>query len=159
MIAEAGGERCFLDCLGRAADHSGDLHGIAAAHLVGGQREHRFEEADVGIADFELGGMDADGETAGTGCQVVTGKRALAALIQLAAGGERQGVGGDNAPAANCLSPRHDKTSEILDDSEPPDDQNFPSRVSKWVGLLSARPPMPIHCAVHSTICSMPTEG
>ena len=60
--------------------------------------EHRAVEPDV--ADRELRGVDADGETAGAGVEVVARECSLAALVEAAIGVERERVGGDHGSGA-----------------------------------------------------------
>jgi len=55
---------------------------------LGGEREDRGVEADLGVADLELGGVHADGKAAGTGVDVVADEGALAGFVPAAPVGE-----------------------------------------------------------------------
>ncbi len=100
VVAEAVEEGGFLNRLRRgAADaaNADDGPGVAV-HCLGGEGKHGFEEADAGLADGELGGVDTDRETTGPCGEVVAGERALAALVETAGRGEGQRMGGDGEP-------------------------------------------------------------
>ena len=56
--------------------------GVRSIHFLGGNGQHRLEQTDVGIADRELGRVDADGEAAGAGRGVVARQRPLPALVE-----------------------------------------------------------------------------
>ena len=64
------------------------------ARRLGRELEHRAVEPDV--ADRELRGVDADGETACPGVDVVARECALPALVETAIGVERERVGRDD---------------------------------------------------------------
>ena len=73
-------------------------------HRLRRQRQYRFQQPVFWLMQLELGRMHAHGHTAGAGRAVVAGQRALAPLIQLEVGGERERVGGDNLPVGQMLS-------------------------------------------------------
>src|SRR5581483_2207165 len=112
--------------------------------LLGGQGEDRLEEP--GFPDRELGRVDPDGEPARAGGEVVARERALAPLVQLPLRGQRERVGRDDdpLPEQGALGGVH---------------QNFPSRVSKWLGLFSVRPPVRTQWATQEIIGSTGTAG
>ena len=64
------------------------------------EAEDGFVECDVGIADGELGGVNADGKSAGTGVEIVADEGALVGFVPAAAGGERERKGGDELAGA-----------------------------------------------------------
>ena len=66
----------------------------------GCEAEDGFVECDVGIADGELGGVNADGKSAGTGVEIVADEGALVGFVPAAAGGERERKGGDELAGA-----------------------------------------------------------
>ena len=70
--------------------------GVGAIHFFGGERENRVEQADLWIVNRELRGVDADGEAAGAGGDVVAREGALAAFVELARRGEGERMGGDH---------------------------------------------------------------
>ena len=91
VIAETARDLRFLDRLRRAAGEPGDHDRRLARPLGGaahGELEHRREQP--GLADGELGGVDADGQPARAGVEVVASERALAARVELAIGIERE---------------------------------------------------------------------
>src|SRR5215467_14411505 len=81
VIAEGARELRLLDRLRRAADEPRD-HDLRRARPFGaaahGELQHRLEQA--GLADGELGGVDADREPARAGVEIIAGERALAEL-------------------------------------------------------------------------------
>jgi hypothetical protein len=91
VIAEGARDLRLLDRLRRAADEPRD-HDLRRARPFGGaahgELQHRLEQA--GLADGELGGVDADREPARAGVEVVARERALAAGVELAIGVERE---------------------------------------------------------------------
>ncbi len=68
---------------------------MQTVELIGGQREDGFEEVVFGMTDFELRGMDTDGEATGLGGDVVAKESALTAFVEMARGGEREGARGN----------------------------------------------------------------
>src|SRR6476620_8150044 len=66
------------------ADERVGAIGVGAVHFFGGDFEHRSEQTDRRIVDGELRGVDADGEAACAGSDVVTRESALAAFSELA---------------------------------------------------------------------------
>ena len=67
-----------------------------------GDRQHLLEQA--GLADRELGRVDADGEAAGTGVEVVARQGALAAPVEPARRIERERMGRDREPVEQALA-------------------------------------------------------
>src|SRR5262249_10806011 len=75
----------LLARLGGATDEPRDHDWRLARPFLGaahGKLQHRLQER--GIADGELGGVDADRESACAGVEIVAGERALAARVELA---------------------------------------------------------------------------
>ncbi len=79
---------------GEAGDHQHRPLG-PVRHGLGGAAQHGLIEPVV--ADGELGGVDADGQAADAGIEVVAAERSLAAEVDLAFGVERQGMGRNDA--------------------------------------------------------------
>lgn len=98
VVAEFAHELRFGHGLRSAAADAGDADErlAGAGHFLGGQRENGMEEADLGIADGELRGVNADREAAHARGEIVARERALAALVETTRGGEREGMGGDD---------------------------------------------------------------
>ena len=71
---------------------------VRAIHLLAGERQHRLEEADRGIANGELRRVHADRQAAGSGRGVVARQRALPALVEPAVAVKGQRMRG-NDPA------------------------------------------------------------
>ena len=90
MESQVAGQLCLADRLrGRAADSChADQRLVALAvesiEFIGRQRQHRFEQTDLRIADGKLRGVHAHSDPARSGSAVVTPQRALAPLVQLA---------------------------------------------------------------------------
>ena len=75
------------------AQQAPSARGFDLAQGSAGQLEHGPQQA--GLADRELRGVYAHGQASGAGCRVVAGQCALGTFVELALGGERQGMGGD----------------------------------------------------------------
>ena len=113
LIAKLGRERRFMDSLLGLSTNAGDAHQrcvaflICPAHLLGGQFEHRLEQADLLIANLELRRVYANRKPTRAGGDVVARQCALATLIELAVRRQGQRVRGyrDTAPEnlTNCL--------------------------------------------------------
>jgi hypothetical protein len=91
VVAEPARDLRLVHRLRLAAGEPRDHHHGSARPLgraAEGKLQHPLEQP--GLANGELGGVDADREPAGTGVEIVTGKRALAAGIELAVGVERE---------------------------------------------------------------------
>ena len=91
VIAEADRRARLLDGLGGAAGEAGDHHHRAVGprlRRLANRAQHRLVQ--TGITDGELGGVDANGEAAGAGVEVVAGQHPLAAGVEAALGVERQ---------------------------------------------------------------------
>src|SRR5690606_32289111 len=80
---------------GEAGDHGQRPVGPGRSRF-GGEPEDFPVEAR--LADGELGGVDADGEPARAGVEIIARQRALAAHIEFPAGVERQRMRGDDRP-------------------------------------------------------------
>ena len=110
MIAESREQaRASRDGLCRLAADAADPdqrlrpRAVGAVHLLGGQREHRLEQADPRLADGELRRVHADRQAAGAGGDVIPRQRALASLVEPAVRGERERVrGDDDASREHC---------------------------------------------------------
>ena len=99
---------------------------------------------------LELGRMHTHGHTARAGRTIVARQRALAPLIQLEVGGERERVGGDNLPVGQMLS-QFGYTVWGIRSSR---------RASrKWVGLSSDAPSFCTQSAIHCSIWCSETRG
>jgi hypothetical protein len=57
---------------------------LALAGGFDGELQNRLKEADLGITDGKLSGVNANGDTAGACLAVIARKRALAAFVKLA---------------------------------------------------------------------------
>ena len=101
MIAEIARDLRLLHRLSGAAGEPGDHDRPLARPISGaahGEFQHRCKQP--GLADGELGGMDADGQPARAGIEVVAGEGALTARVELAIGIERERMRRDHrAPA------------------------------------------------------------
>ena len=101
MIAEIARDLRLLHRLSRAAGEPGDHDRPRARPISGaahGEFQHRCKQP--GLTDGELGGMDADGQPARAGIEVVAGEGALTARVELAIGIERERMRRDHrAPA------------------------------------------------------------
>ena len=101
VIAEAARRLCLAHRLRGAPGEPGD-HDRRRGRPLGGAAHRQLQHRPVepGVADRELGGVDADREPAGAGVEVVAGQRALAAGVELALGIERERMRRDHdAPA------------------------------------------------------------
>ena len=96
------------------------------------------------LADLELCRVNADRDAARACRQIVASQSALPPLVELPVRCQRQRMRRNHHAFTQPLAPAH---------------QNFPSLVSKCVGLLSVAPPSPIQSATHSIICSIVTLG
>lgn len=128
---------------GGAAD-ARHLDEVRSAKLIRREREHRLEQPELRIANGELRRMHADRHAARTGSFVITRQRALAALVELARGRQRQRMRRNHQTSQQFLAQRF---------------QNCPSLTSKCVGLSQTGPPRPIQAASHSIIWSAVTSG
>ena len=153
--AEEGSVESELDrrcCLGKrlsrrpddACDE--DRVRVAVAGRLGGELEHRAVQVDARRPDRELRRVDTDGDPAGTGVDVVAREAALAALVELPLGRERERVGRDHEPFGQPCAQRFSV-------------QKRPSRVSKCVGLPSVGRSSATQAAVHSSSCLAGTRG
>ena len=96
VVAERDGAPCFVHRLGCGPGQSADL-GNRAVHPIVDGRRGQLQNLVVkpGLADGELGGVHADGQSAGPGVQVVPRQRPLPAGIEVAFGVKGQRVGRD----------------------------------------------------------------
>ena len=159
VIAEAEGDIGFRESLFRPPDEARDPHqrpvgpGLGG---LGGDPEHRLVEA--GLADRELGRVHADREAAGAGVEIVAGERALAPLVEPAAGIEGQRMGRDHDAAG-------ERRSNRLRNLAPGEAhgtagaENTPSRTSYRVGLARLGMSRATQSAVHSIISPSGTPG
>ena len=150
VIPAASGAFRFLHGLRRGTDDTGHADGFSLPQFFHGQRKHRFEQAHMRIADFELRGVNPYRHPPSARGQIIACERALPPFVQLAIGLERQRMRGNRHAAPQLFAP--DLFADISH-------QKRPSRVSKCVGLESVAPPIPIHSATHSIICSTVTDG
>ena len=112
VVAEIAQQGGFADGLVGLADRAADAdefvlaigRGIGAVHFLPGELQDGLEQA--GLADFKLRGVDADGQSARAGGDVVAQERPLAALVELSGGIERERVGGNGDAFGECLSNR-----------------------------------------------------
>ena len=144
IVAKRGGQFSLANGLRGAAHQAGHFDRGGAAQLFHGEFEHRPVQAEARLANLELGGVNAHGNAPGARGQVVAGEGALAALVHFAVSSESERMGWNDHAPAECFAKVH---------------QNFPSVVSKCVGLLRVEPPIRIQCATHSIICSKVTVG
>ena len=114
VIAESTGSARFREGLRGATAEAGDERERARLRLgasgvrsreprrggFGREAQDGFIECDVGIADGELGGVNADSKSAGTGVEVVADEGALVRFVPAAAAGERERKGGDELAGA-----------------------------------------------------------
>jgi hypothetical protein len=115
VVAAAHGKFRLANGLRRAAHDARDFHqvghgvvpGISGAQLLHRKFQDRFEQAEARVADFELRGVYAHRHATGARGQVVAREGALAALIELACGGQRQRVRGDRHAFPQLLAPTH----------------------------------------------------
>src|SRR3954451_12216920 len=125
------GKPCVVADVARGAGFSGGLPGRTGEardqrqrtlgpvrRSLGGKLEHGTVEAD--IADRELRGVYADRKAAGAGVDVIARQRPLMRFVELAFGGEREGmrwqhgaVGDQLADLAVDLTVVHDVLSEF----------------------------------------------
>jgi hypothetical protein len=79
---------------------------IGGIHFFGSQTQYRLKEADPGIANCKLGGVNGHRESTCSGGDIVTSERPLAALIQTPLGREGERMGGNHrASRQNALHP------------------------------------------------------
>lgn len=113
VITEAGGGGGLGDGLGRAAAGAGDLDEVAGGGGEGGvdgirgELEHGFEETVAGIADGELRGVHAHGETARAGGNVVASERGLMARGKAAGGVKRERLRGNDVAGEEVAAEVH----------------------------------------------------
>jgi len=114
VIAEGTGGVRFREGLRGAAAEAGDERERTRLRLgasgrrsreprgggFGRETEDGFVECDVGIADGELGGVNADSKSPGTGVEIVADEGALVGFVPAAAAGERERKGGDELAGA-----------------------------------------------------------
>ena len=125
---------------------------------LGGEPQHRLVEPRV--PDGELGGVDADGEPAGAGVDVIAAERPLPRGIQPAPGVEGQRVGRDR----HALSQRRPHRRRHVAPGEAPAHDaagawNTPSLTSYWVGLARLGMSRATQSATQSIICPSGTRG
>ena len=99
VVAQGNSEFGFARRLSRWAADAGDLEECARLALVtdiGGQRQYRFQQANV--ADGELRRVDANRHAACAGVTIVAGQRALTSLVELARGVQGKRVRRDDEP-------------------------------------------------------------
>jgi hypothetical protein len=87
------------------SDGAGNLKNIFPARFFLRQFEDGLEKRHSGIADRELGGVDADSDSARSRRNVVTGESPLTALVQTPLGRQRQRMRRNNE---TCPEPRPD---------------------------------------------------
>src|SRR5712692_6314670 len=92
--------------------NTGDFYRIASASLLRCQLQHRFQQSHVCIANCELSGVNSHSDTARARGEIVARESALPALVELAFGGEGEGVRRYDKSLAEFLANLH---------------QNFPS--------------------------------
>lgn len=101
VVTEFARELSFGAGLGSPAAGTSDLDegagigGEGSIKRLAGEFEDRAKEVVLGVADFELSGMHADGESPATGGDVVAGECALVPLGELAVLIECEGERGD----------------------------------------------------------------
>ncbi len=102
VVAKIGEECGFANGLGRVATDSADTDersgttAVGAVDFFGGECQNGFEEADLGIANGELRGVNTDGEASGAGGDVVARECALAAFVEATIRVERERMRGDD---------------------------------------------------------------
>src|SRR3954470_5636388 len=92
VVAERLRKLRFALRLGGLAGEAGDHHDFAPSCLLHGDAQHRLVEPD--IANSELRGVHADGESAAASIEVVARERPLPPLVELPAGVQRKGMSG-----------------------------------------------------------------
>jgi hypothetical protein len=102
MVAKVAKQPCLGQSLrGSAAnsaypDERRSSRPVNQIHFFAGERKHRFEKADLRVADCELRRVDADGDAASAGCGVVPRQRALMPLVEASVRVESQRVRGND---------------------------------------------------------------
>jgi len=105
VVAAFDRELRFIERLFGLAADSGDFEDFAPGAQTpfvdesGGFAEHRFEEPDLRVADFELGGVDADRDAARARVDIIAAEGALVARRKTTLRVERQRLGGDDRAA------------------------------------------------------------
>src|SRR6202008_4178645 len=95
IVAESSSQLRFGQSLLCLPAGSGDFHDVMCAAFFERESEDRLKQSNLGIADGELSGVHGNRDSSGAGGNVIAGEGTLAALIQFAAGVEREGVRGD----------------------------------------------------------------
>ena len=112
VVAKVSEERGFANGLWRVATDSADADqrnravAVGAVHFFSGECQDGFEEADLRIANGELRGVNADGEAAGAGGDVVARECALAAFVEATVCVEGERMGGDDGALGEELEER-----------------------------------------------------
>ena len=159
MVAEAERDIRFRQRLLRPPDEARDPHQRAVGPRVGrlgGELQHRLVEP--GLADRELRGVDAHGEPAGAGVDVVAAERALPLRIQPAPGIERERVRRDH-DATRERRPHRRRHVAPGEAHEAAGAANTPSLTSYWVGLARLGMSRATQSATQSIIAPKGTRG
>ena len=84
-----------MACCGRAGEPRDHRHRPLGPGRRGFRRELQHRPIQPDLADRELRGVDADGQPAGAGIEVIARQRPLMPGVELAVGVERQRMRGD----------------------------------------------------------------
>ena len=159
VIAEAEGDVRLGQRLFRPPDQARDTHQRPVCPGVGGlggELQHRLVESR--LPDRELRGVDADGEPAGAGVDVVAGERPLPLRIQSALGVERERMRRDH----HALGERRPHRRRHVAPGEAHDAagaENTPSLTSYCVGLARLGMSRATQSATQSIIRPSGTRG
>src|SRR5262249_50138652 len=148
-------KRGFTDRLICQTAHARDLDGpfavppLPLARRLRRQPQHGFKQSDLRVANCELSSVDADGHAPRARIAIIPRQRALAALVELAFGVERERVRRDHRALKQHF------TDFPVDHSH----QNFPSLTSNFVGRFKLLPPVSTQRATHSISSSVFTSA
>ena len=100
--------KCGLgDSLRGLAANACDGDGLGSPQLLHGHLQHWFEQAIARLANLKLRRVYAHCHTTGTGRQVVTSERALAAFIEFPLRRQRQRMRGNHQTLLQSFAPLH----------------------------------------------------